>query len=91
MLKDLSYSFSAMTLMELTRCLNSCLSSMVIVSDLAMTGIMLTEWLKRFMNSMSNCRSLQEKNREDKGVSDFSRLRLVYNSTTRLIYVSEKT
>lgn len=43
----------------LTRCLNSCLSSMVIVSALAMIGMILTEWLRRFMNSMSSWRSLR--------------------------------
>lgn len=45
-------------LLKLTRCLNSCLSSMVIVSAFAMTGTMLTEWLRRLMNSASNWRRL---------------------------------
>lgn len=43
----------------LTRCLNSCLSSIVIVSAFAMIGMILTEWLRRFMNSMSSWRSLR--------------------------------
>lgn len=53
-------------LLKLTRCLNSCLSSMVIVSAFAMMGTMLTEWLRRFINSTSNWRRLGEE--EEKSI-----------------------
>lgn len=66
---------SLVRLLKLTRCLNSCLSSMVIVSAFAMMGTMLTEWLRRFMNSTSNWRRLGEEEEKPKVLAFLKMLR----------------
>lgn len=72
----------------LTLCLNSVFSSKVMVSALAITGMMFTTLLRCFMNSRSKGRRLQPK-REQHGRGHFTRLAF-YPSDSASIRASMK-